>query len=364
MDPLSLREKIGQMLIVGFDGATFNPHSALAQAIDQCNLGGVILFDIDLTTNTTSKNIVNKAQLQTLNAALQQFTEHTNLKRNRPQLPLIISVDYEGGQVNRLKEHYGFPQTYAAADIVKLELVQAKKAISQMARTLKETGFNVNFAPVLDLNINQNNPVLSKKLRCYSNEPSKVAKYGNLVCQTMAQQGIACAVKHFPGHGSSTKDSHLDFVDVSDTWQPAELEPYAILLAQTNAPRMVMTAHVVNRQLDPSGLPATLSNGMLNGLLRQQMNFDGVIITDDMQMRAIRAHYGLEKALVLAINAGIDMFIFGNQLQQPADEPSHIITLIENNVHAGNIEPLRIEEAYRRIAAFKQTLHYQCKNTL
>ncbi len=164
--------------------------------------------------------------------------------------------------------------------------------------------------------------------------------------------------KHFPGHGSSTKDSHLGFVDVTDTWQSYELDPYQQLLNSNESCGVVMTAHIVNRQLDESGLPATLSHTILTHLLRNQLNFKGVIITDDMQMKAISDNYGLEQALVLAINAGADMLIFGNNLSVEPQDPEQLINIIEAKVLSGDISTERINDAYQHIRALKKSINH------
>lgn len=222
-----------------------------------------------------------------------------------------------------------------------------------MTQTLKNTGFNLNFAPELDVNVNPDNPIIGKKDRSFSSDPKQIIRYASIYTQQFLNQRIQCAYKHFPGHGSSTKDSHQGFVDVTDTWQTYELEPFQQLLNSSASCGMVMTAHLVNRQLDSSGLPATLSHKILTDLLRKQLHFNGVIITDDMQMKAISDNYGLEQALVLAINAGADMLIFGNNLPAPPQDPKQVIDLIEAKVNSGEISQERINEAYQHIVTLK-----------
>lgn len=296
---VSLRDKIGQMLLVGFDGKTVNEQSSIVKIIEENNIGGVILFDYDYHKKIYNRNIESPAQVKQLNNELQYYTQQSNLKYHRLNLPLLISVDYEGGKVNRLGEQYGFPATISAAEVGKRSFEETESTAKSMAQTLKSVGFNLNFAPVLDVNVNPDNPVIGKKERSFSSDASTVASYSSVYSRHFLDQKIQCAYKHFPGHGSSDKDSHLGFVDVTDTWQAYELEPYQQLLSSSKACGMVMTAHIVNRQVDESGLPATLSYKILTGLLRNQLHYKGVIITDDMQMKAISDSYGLEQALVL-----------------------------------------------------------------
>lgn len=355
---VSLRDKIGQMLLIGFDGKQVNSESPIVKLIEQDNLGGVILFDYNIRTKTYDKNIESPEQVKKLNNDLQSFTKQGNLKHHRPLLPLLISTDYEGGKINRLGERYGFPATMSAADAGKQDLTEAEVLAETMAQTLKEAGFNLNFAPVLDMDINPENPVIGKKDRSFSSDAYTVTQFGEIFTRHFLKQNIQCAYKHFPGHGSSTQDSHLGFVDVTNTWKVNELIPYQQLLpAYDYSCGIVMTAHIVNRNLDSSGLPATLSHKMLTGLLRQQLHFNGVISTDDMQMQAISNNYSLEQALVLAINAGADMLVFGNNLTVKAQDPEQVINIIESKVLAGEINESRIDEAYQHIITLKNSLH-------
>lgn len=352
---VSLRDKIGQMLLIGFEGKTINAQSPIVKSIEKNNIGGVILFDFDYHRKVYDRNIESPEQVKQLNRDLQYFTMKSNLKHHRPQLPLVISVDYEGGKVSRLGEQYGFPQTISAAEVGKRNLVEAESMAESMAQTLHDAGFNLNFAPVLDLNVNPDNPVIGKKERSFSSDAMTVSNYARIYARHFLNQKIQCVFKHFPGHGSSTKDSHLGFVDVTDTWQPYELKPYQQLLNADDSCGVVMTAHIVNRQLDESGLPATLSHTILTHLLRHQLHFNGVIMTDDMQMKAISDNYGLDQALVLAINAGADMLIFGNNLSVEAQDPEQLIDLIEAKVLSGDIKVERINDAYQHIRTLKQT---------
>ena len=355
-DQVSLRDKIGQMLIMGFDGKDVSYESSIVQSIEKDNIGGVILFDYNYQTKQFDKNIESPQQVQQLNAQLQQFAQLANQSHNRPLLPLLISVDYEGGKVDRLKAQYGFPETISAADVGKMSEVDANEVANRMARTLKESGFNLNFAPVLDVNVNVDNPIIGKLDRSFSDDANTVSFYAKLYANSFLSHGIQCAYKHFPGHGSSTADSHLGFVDVTDTWKQYELEPYSSLLGYEQACGMIMTAHVINRHLDETGLPATLSYEMLTKVLREKLQFDGVIITDDMQMKAISDHYGLEQSIKLAINAGADMLIFGNQLSDKPQDPKAIVDMIETAVNAGYISQDRIDDAYQHIVALKESL--------
>ena len=326
MNTVSLREKIGQMLIMGFEGDELKTGHPLINALQQDPIGGVILFDYNYQTKQFDKNIKSPEQVKRLNEQLRHFARGPH------------------------------PATLSAADVGRLSLAEATQVAEAMAITLKDSGFNLSFSPILDVNITPDNPIVGALDRSFSTKADEVAKYATVYADQLLRHGVQGAYKHFPGHGSSDADSHLGFVDVTNTWQSCELEAYQRAFAKGNPCGMVMTAHIINRQLDDSGLPATLSHKMLTGILREELHFDGVIITDDMQMKAISDHFGIEDALELAIQAGADMFIFGNQLCDQPQDPKLIIDIIEEKVVSGNISRHKIDAAYQRIVAFKKTL--------
>nr|WP_217450888.1 glycoside hydrolase family 3 N-terminal domain-containing protein [Candidatus Hamiltonella defensa] len=196
----------------------------------------------------------------------------------------------------------------------------------------------------------------------FSSIPEKVEESAEFFSRAYGKAGIACAYKHFPGHGSALGDTHLGFVDVTDTWKKKELKPYQYLLAQKDACPIVMTAHVVNRHLDPSGKPATLSKAIIQGKLRDEMGFQGIVSTDCMQMSAIADNYSLSEALKLSINAGADMLIFSNQQSPVWQNPADVIDLIYAHVKSGEIKSSRIESAYQRIIHLKKKLSDVDKN--
>jgi len=353
---LTLDEKIGQMLIIGFDGKTIDANSKIVKIIEESNIGGVILFDYNNQTKQFDKNIESPEQVKLLNKQLQNYTSNANITNHRENLPLLISVDYEGGKINRLSEAYGFPATISAKNIGNMPRDEANNIAKNMAQTLKSAGFNLDFAPVLDVNINPENPVIGKKERSFSSNPEEVAAYAKIFSEQFLNHGVQCAYKHFPGHGSSTKDSHLGFVDVTDTWQDLELIPYEKMIAEPKHCGIIMSAHIVNKKLDAEGFPATLSYEILTNTLRKKLKFDGVIITDDMQMKAITDNYGTDSAVTLAINAGADMLVFGNQLTPSYVDPKEIIAIIKQKIASGEINEERINDAYRHITNLKNNL--------
>lgn len=354
--PLTLRDKIGQMIMLGFDGTQVNASSEIVKTINQYNLGGVILFDYDSVKESYGKNIRSLKQISALTKQLQLYTKQAERRYHRPLLPLLIAIDYEGGEVDRFRTAEGFEPTLPAALLPKLVPLKVNHEIDKITQNLKATGFNLNFAPVLDVNVNPDNPVIGVQNRSFSSDPRLVTNYARQFTHALLTHDILCAYKHFPGHGSATKDSHMDFVDVSQTWKSYELFPYQKLFSEKEACPIVMTAHIVNRQLDPSGLPATLSHTMLTNLLRKYLHFKGVVISDDLQMDAIQKHYPLDKSIPLAINAGVDILLFANQTKSVLVDPAAIINLIESKVKSGEIPVKRIDEAYARIVALKSHL--------
>lgn len=342
----TLRQKIAQMLIIGFPESELQPNSPVVDWLKTDGLGGVLLFDFNMQTNSFNKNLKTPEQIQHLN--------HQLVHSNASELPLFIALDYEGGRVDRLKKIVGCKATISPFEQAKLSENELQAEVQAMALTLKQLGFNLNFAPVVDLNLNDEQGIIGKLGRSFSADPERVMAIASEFVRGFNAQGIVCCYKHFPGHGSAIGDTHEGFVDVTNTFNPIELKPYASLCQNVNQQAMVMTAHVINRALDPSGLPATLSYPILTGLLRDEFGFDGVIITDDLQMQAISHHYSLEDALRLTINAGSDMIIFGNQLgEHTAPE---VIDCIEHLVHAGAIQTSRIDDAFERIVRLKSQL--------
>jgi len=306
-----------------------------------------VLFDNNIDLGVTGRNITGPEQLRELTAALQ----------TEAHVPLFISVDQEGGIVARLKDRYGFPPSVSAAQLGEIsDPVRTRAASDSLADTLVEYGFNLNLAPVVDLNRNPVNPVIAMKQRSFSADPQQVALHAAEFIKSHRARRIATCLKHFPGHGSSREDSHLGLTDVTNTWDASELSPYRTLLKQ-GLVDMVMTAHTFNISLDRE-YPATLSKNTINGLLRKQLGYDGVVVSDDLYMGAIIQHYSYETALEKAINAGVDLLIVANDKQYSPDIAPRTIALISGMVASGRISGERIEQACGRIMALKARYLY------
>jgi beta-N-acetylhexosaminidase len=342
----SLRYKIAQLLVVGFRGTELTPQNHIYGDVKNLQVGGVILFDFDAINKTRGRNITSPEQVKKLCGDLQ------NLSPDK----LIISIDQEGGRVNRLRVSAGFPSTVSAKYLGRLDNADTTRYYARKtAELLRYLGFNLNFIPCVDLDVNPSCPVIGKVERSFSANPNLVVKHSRIWIDEHRKQGILTSPKHFPGHGSSASDSHLGLTDVTKTWTKKELVPYEELIKHGECD-MVMVSHVFNKKLDPK-YPATLSKKVIDGMIRGDLQFDGLVITDDMAMGAIVDHYSLEVALEKAINAGVDMLILSNngssydpQIAQKA------VDIIEQLVRQNKISEQRINEAYSRVAAVKKRL--------
>ncbi|HIP51616.1 MAG TPA: glycosyl hydrolase [Campylobacterales bacterium] len=343
----SLDEKIGSMLMVGFMGTSAPKNSQICKDIYKYNLAGVILFDMNPVNHKQAKNIATKNQLANLTQELQSCSRDGKL---------LISVDQEGGKVQRLKSKYGFYGKFLkAADVIKLSDARVQQHYEQMGAELASVGINYNLAPDVDLAINKKNYVIYKLGRSFGADPKQVVKYASIFMDAMHNNGVLTSLKHFPGHGSSLGDTHKGFVDVTNLWKEVELEPYR-LLAQTHTIDTVMVAHVFNRKLDAK-YPATLSSKIINGKLRGEFGFNGVVITDDLQMGAINKKFGLKNTLKLAINAGNDILLFGNQLSvKSMVKTKTLVNTIKGLIKRGEVNLADIEASNERLEILKLKL--------
>lgn len=340
-----LDEKIGQMIMVGFRGLELCDSNPIVQDLRDRRIGGVVLFDYDVPTQSRLRNICSPEQVTALCAALQTAAGGS----------LLIAVDEEGGRIARLNERHGFPATLSEQDLGTLDdLAATRRNAETIATMLKDAGFNLNLAPVVDLNVNPDNPIIGQLGRSFSADPAVVIRHALEMIRAHHAGGLLTTLKHFPGHGSSQQDSHLGFVDVTDTWSVLELAPYTDLI---NAGEVdaVMTAHIFNAKIDPD-LPATLSRATITGLLREQLGFDGVVISDDMQMGAIRDHFGFESAVRLALEAGVDILAIANNSIFDPTVAAQAVAVIKGMLRAGVITQARIDQSYDRIMRLKARL--------
>ena len=336
----SLDAMIGQMLVVGFHGTSSKGKDAqrIARQIAEGKIGGVILMD---------RNIRSPQQVRALNAKF--------LNTGHPLIP-IISIDQEGGMVQRLSVKKGF-RAYPTARTVaqRYNPEKARQIYKSMAQELARSGFNLNFGPVVDLNLNRRNPVIGRPGRSFGADPGKVAAYARAFISAHREANVLTSVKHFPGHGSSWADSHKTFVDLSKTWKEIELEPYRTLM-HAGAIDTVMVGHLYHPAFSSnSRLPATLTSTAIEGWIRGKLGFQGVVITDDLEMGAIRRYYKLPATLIKAVQGGSDILLFSSSGSDPNFVP-RATRILRDAVKNGTIPRRRIAQAYGRIVALKQRL--------
>jgi len=345
----SLSIKIGQMILIGFPGA--KPDSLVLEEIRTGKVGGIILFE----KNVPGYSLSGQTTLTTSSFALLKKIIWTY--KSAASIPLFVAIDQEGGKVNRLKPKYGFSRSITAQEMGRAPSLDSVRFYSEVtAATLAGLGINLNFAPVVDLGVNKENTVIFKVGRAFSANPDSVALMANEFIKPHRKYGVITTLKHFPGHGSSLADTHYGVADVTNTWTATELVPYQQLI-KAGAVDAIMSAHIVNKKLDPAGYPGTLSNRILDSLLRKNLKFDGVVFSDDMQMHAIEKQYGIEEAIRLSVNAGVDILCFSNNItgskERAADKVHEVIRSL---VQTGQIKRERIDEAYRRIMTLKERI--------
>jgi len=339
-----LKEKIGQMLLFGFRGMSAGEGSPIVQHIKAGRVGSVIFFDYDVKNQEFKRNIESPEQLKALVDSLQAYAK----------TPLLVAIDQEGGRVLRLKPKYGFPGIPSARYLGELDNLDSTRYYAGLnSRNMAALGINLNFSPVADLNIERDSGVIGRLERSFSDDPETVAQHAREVVKAHLANGVIPVLKHFPGHGSARNDSHKGLTDVTDTWSDKELEPYRRIIGQ-GYEGAVMTAHVFNQKIDGK-YPATLSARAIS-LLRDSIGYDGVIFSDDMQMEAIASEYGLEEAIILCINAGVDVLCFGNNLGYDEQIPEQFQSIVLKAVEEGKISPERIGQAYERVMRLKGRL--------
>ena len=336
-----LEAMIGQMIMVGFVGTSPQdpwPEKLLGQ-IAAGQVGGVLFL---------ARNAASEAAVRALNQAILDAGGAT---------PVLIALDQEGGRIERLTQKVGFSPRPSAHDVAaSYSVAEATALYAGLARDLRNWNFNLNLGPVVDVDVNPDNPIIGALGRSFSADPRTVADYAGAFVSGHHASGMLTALKHFPGHGSSRADSHKGFVDVTATWTEAELQPYRDLVAAGMAD-MVMTGHLYLAQLsDPTArLPASLSKPALD-VLRNDIGFDGVIISDDMEMQAIEQHYTLEEAAVAAVRAGNNILIYSNYANPRPDLPGEVIAILRRHAEGDPEFRAMIEDSYRKVMTLKGRL--------
>ena len=339
-----LGRMIGQTILVGFSGQSEHDPGvkAVRDQLAKDVIGGVVLYP---------ENISSARQLRLLTAYL--------ANANSPLVP-FIAVDQEGGRVQRLDRRTGhthYPSAQKLGRDATLTPEEARRIYGGMAKELAGAGINLNFGPVVDLSLNPWNGVIARRKRSYGPDAATVTSLARSFIAAHREANVATVVKHFPGHGSSWSDSHKSLPDISRSWQESELEPY-VALAHDGLLDMVMVGHLYHpRFSDGEELPSSLSANAIKALRAEgYIGFGGVVVSDDMEMGAVRDHYSLEDRVVRALNAGVDLLVFSNVKSRNTDLGVKLHEIIATAVRDGRIPRARIEAAYERIAALKRRL--------
>lgn len=343
-----LEDQVARMLLVGARGTRVRPGSDFERLICDLGVGGVILFDEDFDGET--RNIGSKRQLIHLTRDLQKLAIQCG------DAPLLIAADVEGGYVNRMSPINGLDDIKSHFDLGKESPRQTFKEARKIGRAMSQTGVNWDLAPVVDLNLNPKNPVIGRWGRSFSADHEKVAVHAEAFVKGLKAQGVLNCIKHFPGHGSSMFDSHRRKVDISETADLlAELWPFKELI-RTKLADCVMTAHIQHKHINPDRM-VTISSTAISGFLRDRLHYDGLVLTDDLQMSAVTKKYSLEEAAVLAIRAGADMITLSNAIgEYDTGAAGRIHQAIIAAVEEGRISYMRIKEANRRILELKERI--------
>lgn len=327
---MSLEQKIGQILMVGFP--TYEYDGYINELITQYNIGNFILF---------SRNVKNKFQLAKLNYDIQSnVIKHIGI-------PAFISIDQEGGMVTRIYKDVTFLPGNMAIAATK-QTLNAYKIGRVSGRELRALGININFAPVLDVNNNPDNPVIGT--RSYGDNPHVVAEFGIEYIKGLQEENVIATAKHFPGHGDTSVDSHIDLpIIIHDKKRLEKVELYPFRKAIENGIDVIMSAHILFTAYEKEKLPATLSYKILTKLLREEMGFNGVIVTDCMEMNAISKYFGTANAAVMALKAGADMILISHTKKLQIE----VFNKIKEAVISGEICEMRIDESVERIVNLK-----------
>jgi beta-N-acetylhexosaminidase len=353
----SVEKMAGQMIITGFHGDGMGENAeefaAISNQIKRGQIGGVILFDIDVSGLLAKGMTMAEAKQQIFSSNIKDMAQvkqlTTQLQSIAPQ-KLFIAVDQEGGNVQRLKSEHGFAPIPSHKQLAQGDAKTTYEISYDLGKRLSDLGINVDFAPLLDVDVNPQSPAIGAKERSFSADPQIVVQHGRAFANGLADANIAYSFKHFPGHGSAAGDTHEGLTDITNTYQDYELEPYRELLKDSSPYTMVMVAHVINNNFDT--LPASLSKKTIQ--MVRDMGFDGVIVSDDMDMGAISNKYGMETAIEMAINAGNDILVFGNNLTFDKNRGEDVNKTIVKLVRDGKIKRSRIRESYNRVMKMKK----------
>ena len=324
----------GKLLVVGYPGSGTSDRStkALANHIATGRAGGALFLRHNVKSGEQSR-----AMAKTFIAANRQS---------------LIAIDQEGGKVQRLGKKHGFMPIPTAQWMAQNKSVaDAKKIYAKAGRELKAAGFNMNMAPSVDIH-DPKNPVIGKYGRSFSTDVERIAAYAGAFVDGFAAAGVACSLKHFPGHGSSRGDSHDGFVDITNTWNKSELVPFQKLGSKSP---MIMGGHLFHPEFSNGKSPVTFSQKALITKLRKGLGYQGVILTDDLDMGAIRKSFQLKEAIILSLAAGNDLLLLSNSLNYDEDLPANAVRWIVNAVKEGRISQAGLTASFNRVMRVRKS---------
>jgi beta-N-acetylhexosaminidase len=330
------KHSVGQMIIAGFFGTRISD-PGFERVIDDLEdnvIGGVLFL---------ARNIASRSDLQTM---------VDRIKRCKCSARPIIAIDEEGGSIERLGGKFGNEHTHSAEKIGRSGEASARREYRKLALRLSEAGFNMNLAPVVDVNRNPTNPIIARLGRSFSEDPLVVARYAAIFIREHRRHHVITSLKHFPGHGSSTQDSHASVADVASTWSRDELIPFHVLISQKLADS-VMVGHLANQNV--WGGAATQAHSVaVSQLLRRELKFDGVVISDDLGMDAVRLGSGnFADVIISAVKGGADLLIVGRLPDEAADPGRFAYSALINAMDTGAISAQSVESSLSRIARLK-----------
>ena len=324
---MSIDEKVGQLIFAGITGKTVSEETK--NLINEYKVGGIILFANNLDNPEQSIQLLNQIKME----------------NDQNPLPLFLGVDQEGGRVERLPDLIKLPTNQKIG--TKNNEQFAYEIAELLGKQLHAFGFNLNFAPVLDVNSNPNNPVIGD--RSFGDDIEAVSRLGIESMRGIQSQHIIPVIKHFPGHGDTDVDSHVELplVDKSlEKLQALELVPFKKTIEA--GADVIMNAHILLPQIDAE-FPASMSEEVITGILREQLEFEGVVITDDMTMQAITAHFDIADAVVESVKAGTDIILMAHAY----DDLVSVFNMLKEAILSGEITEERVNESLQRIIRLK-----------
>ncbi|NQY74755.1 MAG: glycoside hydrolase family 3 protein [Candidatus Margulisbacteria bacterium] len=335
---IKLEKMVGQMVMVGVsDNNPNNPRvRTLLTHIESGRVGGVILLKAAIKTPRQVKILVS------------------SLRHVKGPFPLLIGIDQEGGAVQRLSPEKGFQHFSSAQNVgYSFSNSEAFAMYDSMAMNLMQLGINLNFGPVVDINVNPSSPVIGRVGRSFSRDAHNVYMFAKQFVDAHHGQNILTVLKHYPGHGSSQTDSHKGIVDITNRWTERELYPY-LKFSQDDNIDIVMVSHTTNYHIDDK--PASLSYSHIQHHLRPILFQDDIVMTDDLLMEGISHYFSLKESIIHAVNAGNDILLFADSHYQGKDIVAEVSSIIISAVKSGQISERTIITSYKRITALKKYL--------